>query len=45
MIIDLIWTGLHWVAVLPESRLADQNVERLKSRIRNRGYYPGQLRY
>lgn len=45
MIIDLIWTGLHWVAVLPESRLTDQDVERLKSRIRNHGYYPGEMRY
>ena len=45
MIIDLIWNGLHWVAVLPESRLTDMDVERLKSRIRNHGHYPGQLRY
>lgn len=44
MIVDLIWNGLHWVAVLPGSRLMDQDVERLKSRIRNHGCYPGELR-
>lgn len=45
MIVDLQWNGLHWVAVLPESRLTDQDAERLKSRIRNHGYYPGEMRY
>lgn len=45
MIVDLQWNGLHWIAALPESRLTDQNLENLKSRIRSRGYYPGALRY
>jgi hypothetical protein len=45
MIIDLIWNGSHWVAILPESKLMDKDAERLKSRIRNHGYYPGKLRY
>lgn len=45
MIVDLIWNGSHWVAILPESRLTDQDYENLKDRIRSRGYYPGQLRY
>lgn len=45
MIIDIQQTGLHYTAVLPESRLTDQDLDNLKSRIRSRGYYPGQLRY
>lgn len=45
MVVDLIWNGWHWIAILPESVLADQNDERLKSRIRDHGYYPGELRY
>lgn len=45
MIIDLQWNGSHWVAILPGSRLMDQDAERLKSRIRNHGYYPGEMRY
>lgn len=45
MTIDLLWNGWYWIAILPGSRLMDQDVERLKSRIRNHGYYPGELRY
>ena len=45
MIIDIIWTGLHWVAILPESKISHQDPEALKNIIRARGYYPGELRY
>lgn len=43
--IDIEWNGWHWIAILPGSVLADQDDERLKSRIRDHGYYPGELRY
>ena len=43
--IDIEWNGWHWIAILPGSVLADQDVDRLKSRIRNHGCYPGEMRY
>lgn len=45
MIVDLIWNGLHWVAVLPESRITHEDPEMLEAIIRSYGYSVGSRRY
>lgn len=43
--IDILWNGVHWVALLPGSRLANQDLEMLKASIVSHGYHPGEVRY
>lgn len=44
MVVDIEWVRVHWVARIHGTTLTDVDLERLKSRIRNHGCYPGELR-